>query len=232
MNRRKILMASGAAGVLLLGGGVGFRLLGGGAEAGPLSPDHLAREVRDRAGERVQLASVSEVGPDEHILGDPDAPITIIEYSSLTCPHCASFHRNTLPQLKEEWIDTGRARVVYRHYPLDQAALRAAMVTNCLEGRRFFALIEMLFEQQRQWSRADEPMRQLARMASMAGMDGDTFDRCVNDRAEAERIVEKQTQARDEIGVQSTPSFYIEGQLVSGAQPFDAFDRILRNAES
>lgn len=232
MNRRKILIASGAAGALLLSGGAGLKLLGGGAEARPLSPDTLARDVRERAGQRVQLASVSEVGSDDHILGDPDAPITIIEYSSLTCPHCASFHRNTLPQLKEEWIDTGRARLVYRHYPLDQAALRAAMMTNCLEGRRFFGMIEMLFEQQRQWSRADEPIRQLARMASMAGMDQETFEKCVNDRAEAERIVEKQTKARDEIGIQSTPSFYIDGEVVAGAQPFEEFDRILKEAES
>lgn len=232
MNRRKILIASGAAGALLLSGGAGMSLLGSRVEARPLSPDVLAREVRERAAARVRSVAVSDIGSDEHILGDPDAPITIIEYSSLTCPHCASFHVNTLPKLKQEWIDSGRARLVYRHYPLDQTALRAAMVTNCLEGRRFFGMIEMLFETQRSWARAEDPVRELARAASMAGMDRETFERCINDRSEAERIVEKQTEARDEIGVQSTPSFYIDGELVAGSQPFEEFDRILKSAES
>src|SRR3546814_18600697 len=86
-----------------------------------------------------------EIFPDDHILGDPAAPITIVEYASLTCGHCGSFHRNTLPQVKTEWIESGRAKLVFRHYPLAQLAPRAAAVADCVKGDGFFGFLDLLF---------------------------------------------------------------------------------------
>ena len=108
------------------------------------------------------------VHDDDRILGAPDAPITIIEYSSLTCPHCASFHNDTLPQIKETWIDTGRARLVYRHFPFDGLGLRAALVANCLPDKQHFNFISALYRGQHMWARSQEPIASLERIANLA----------------------------------------------------------------
>ena len=106
-------------------------------------------------------AENGDVHEQDRILGDAGAPVTIIEYSSLTCPHCASFHTGTLPKIKSDWIDTGKARLVYRHFPLDGVALRAAAVANCLEGPRHFTFLDALFKNQQRWSRAEDPIAAL-----------------------------------------------------------------------
>ena len=177
-------------------------------------------------------ADPNTVAPDEHILGAADAPITIIEYSSLTCPHCASFHRETLPELKENWIETGKARLVYRHYPLDRLALRAAMVAECLDGQRYFSFLDLLFKQQQRWARADDPIDALSRLARMGGVGPDDFQTCVQDEPTARRILERQVAARNTFDVSSTPTFIIEGQKVSGAQPYSEFEDILESLDS
>ncbi|WP_299622413.1 DsbA family protein, partial [Pelagibius sp.] len=161
------------------------------------------------------------------ILGADDAPVTIIEYSSLTCPHCASFHRGTLPQVKAEWIDTGRARLVYRHYPLDQLGLRAAAAANCIEGDGFFGFIEVLFQNQQSWSRNEDPIGALQKLAGLAGLSPAAFEACITDEAEITRILEVQTDGRDRYEVASTPSFVVNGQRVVGARGYDEFKTVL-----
>lgn len=183
------------------------------------------------SGTEATPASFHEIGDDEHILGDPDAPITIIEYSSLTCPHCASFHQDTLPQLKKEWIEPGKARLVYRHYPLDRLALAAALMTNCFEGKRFFGVVDMLFSQQQQWTRAEQPGEALAKIGAQAGMDRQTFEQCVTDQQEAEHILQVQKAGRDEAEVESTPTFVIDGEKLTGARPYEEFEQALEDAE-
>lgn len=223
MISRRVLIIGGAAAAVPVAGFLGMRVFGGNEPA--------ARN--GAAGNGAQSAAaeggpVTRIDDSDRILGDPDAPITIIEYSSLTCPHCANFHANTLPELKENWIDTGRARLVYRHFPLDQTALRAALVTNCFEGGRFFNLLETLFESQSHWARADDPIRELARIGAMAGMNQERFEACLNDQEEADRILEKQLAARDQAEVQSTPTFLIESRRIVGAQSYDEFAEVLR----
>ena len=166
---------------------------------------------------------------DDRILGSPDAPITIIEYSSLTCPHCASFHKNTLPQLKEEWIKTGRARLVYRHFPFDGLGLRAALVANCLEGNLHFVFLDALFKGQEMWARDQDPVGALARIAGLAGMDKATFDACIADQDEMKIILERKQEGVDAYGVNSTPSFFINGRKMSGALPYEEFDKVLED---
>lgn len=237
MNARKILVLVGAPAILAMAL-LAARALpeGTGAVAAPAPAAAGEAKVPAAAAHRpadmVQTAAVGDVGGDEHILGDPDAPLTIIEYASLTCPHCASFHRETLPKLKEDWIEPGKVRLVYRHYPLDELALRAALLANCFEGDKFFAVTEMLFDSQQRWSRADKPMEQLARIAGMAGLSRSRFEACVSDRAEADRIIEKQIEARNEIDLSSTPTFLVAGEKVVGAKPYEVFARKLEDAGS
>jgi protein-disulfide isomerase len=176
-------------------------------------------------------AAVTELGENEHVLGDPDAPLTIIEYSSLTCPHCADFHAETLPKLKEEWIDPGKAKLVFRHYPLDRLALAGAMLTNCFEGKRFFAVLDLLFAKQQQWARSDNPGQQLRKLAGQAGMDRATFDSCLRDQGQAKRILDKRDLGRNKANVEATPTFFVEGERIQGARSYDAFAEALEAAE-
>lgn len=186
----------------------------------------VARLVHEAA------ASEPQIFPDEYILGSPDAPITIIEYSSLTCPHCASFHNDTLPKLKDTWIAEGKARLVYRHFPLDRLALGAALVSNCLEGKRYFNFIELLFREQERWSTAGDPVAVLAQLATMAGVDRERFDACLKDEAELDRILQRRQKGEEEFGISSTPTFIINGRKAQGAIDFEEFNKLLSNAET
>jgi protein-disulfide isomerase len=177
-------------------------------------------------------ANEPEVFPDEHILGSPDAPITIIEYSSLTCPHCASFHETTLPKLKETWIANGKAKLVYRHFPLDRLALGAALVANCLDGDRYFNFIEVLFRRQDRWAGAEDPVAELGQLATMAGIDREKFDVCLKDEAELNRILERRQKGEAEFGISSTPTFIINGRKVQGAVSFEEFNKLLGNVDT
>ncbi len=137
MKRRNILIGMGAAATAVgIGGAYAFIQVPGQGAGG---------EARPAPGPQLAAAGDMPLFEDDRILGAADAPATIIEYSSLTCPHCASFHRSTLPQVKADWIETGKARLVYRHYPLDRLALYAAAVANCVQGDGFFGVLDTLF---------------------------------------------------------------------------------------
>lgn len=180
----------------------------------------------------VAHAQEAKIYDDDHILGSPDAPITILEYSSLTCPHCASFHKDTLPQIKKDWIETGQARLVYRHFPFDQLGLRAALVANCLEGNLHFIFLDALFKGQKKWARSQDPIGALARIASLAGMDKATFDACMADEDEMKLILQRKQEGISAYDVNSTPSFIINGRKISGARPYEEFKKILEDIQS
>jgi len=209
MDRRKILTGSVAVAGLSVAGG----LLG----ASPASA----------ANARLQSAQSFKTYEDDHSLGKANAPITIVEFASLTCPHCAAFHADTFPQLEETWIADGRARMVFRHYPLDALALRASAVSECFDGERFFGFIGLLFKTQAQWSRADDPINALRGLSRQAGMNDETFDSCVNDEATLDRILQKVVDARNDHQIQSTPSFVINGRKVEGARSFEELQEVL-----
>ncbi len=173
-------------------------------------------------------AEVQEIFPDDRILGPADAPITIIEYSSLTCGHCATLHREALPEIKETWIAEGRARLVFRHFPLDALALRAAAVTNCIGGEHFFGFLELLFKSQERWVKSETPLKVLGQMARLAGMSQEKFDSCVGDEAEMDRILERRQNGMRTYDVKSTPTLIINGRKVEGARDFDYLEKIFK----
>ena len=167
----------------------------------------------------------------EIVLGDGNAPVTIIEYSSLTCPHCASFHRETLPGIKERYIDTGEARLVFRDYPLDQAAVMAAVLARCAGKERFFGFVDVLFRSQKTWARASDPREALERIGRLGGLSQSDMDACFADGELESSIYASRVDAAKEYDIRSTPTFIINGEMVVGAQPFERFaaviDRIL-----
>ena len=164
---------------------------------------------------------------DDRILGNPDAPITIVEYASLTCPHCAHFTNDVLPELKKKWIDTGKAKLVLRDYPLDEPALRAAMVARCAPPDKYYAYIDTFFGAQEKWVTARDYRDALARLVKLGGMSREEFDNCLKNTALENKIVEGRLIASKELDVNSTPTFFINGTKFTGAPTVEEFDKAL-----
>ena len=167
------------------------------------------------------------VKPDDRVLGKADAPITIIEYASLTCPHCAHFAVDVLPKLKQKWIDTGKAKLVLRDFPLDEPALRAAMVARCAPPDKFYPLADTFFSQQEQWVTARDYRAALEKLAKLAGIGDKQFKTCIEDKKLEDQVAQSRLTAAQQLGVSSTPSFFVNGQKFEGAPTFEAFDQLL-----
>ncbi len=166
----------------------------------------------------------------EMVMGDADAPITIIEYASLTCPHCAAFHRETLPELKKQYLDTGKAKLIFRDFPLDGAALRAAMLARCGGKERFFPFVDVLLKTQNTWSRAKDPVAALTQVGRMGGLSKDEIEACLKNEALMDGILRIRLDGQNEFDVSSTPTFIINGKKVAGALPFAEFEKLLKSA--
>jgi protein-disulfide isomerase len=191
------------------------------------------------AGIRVPSALADDKTPKvtatDRVLGKSDAPVTIIEYASLTCPHCAAFEQEKLPLIRKDWIDTGKVKLVYRDFPLDGAALLAATIAHCAPEDRYFAFVGSLFESQSRWVVAQDPVDALKRVVRLGGMDGATVDKCRADTKLQEAIVAGAEEAKNDYGVESTPTFFILGpsgtstKLV-GDLPYADFAKALGDA--
>ena len=175
----------------------------------------------------VSVGGMPELFDDDRILGDPNAPVTIVEYSSLTCPHCASFHRDTLPQLKKEYIDTGKAKLVYRDFPFDRLGATAAMLARCGGAERVHGYLDVLFMQQGKWATAQDPIAALSRIARLGGMSEAAFQSCMANEPLAEMVVASRVKGSEEFDITSTPSFVIGGKTYSGGLGVEEFDKIL-----
>ena len=167
------------------------------------------------------------VKPDDRVLGKAEAPITIIEYASLTCPHCAHFAVDVLPKLKQKWIDTGKAKLVLRDFPLDEPALRAAMVARCAPPDKFYPLADTFFSQQEQWVTARDYRAALEKLAKLAGIGDKQFKTSIEDKKLEDQVAQSRLTAAQQLGVSSTPSFFVNGQKFEGAPTFEAFDQLL-----
>ncbi|WP_237216554.1 DsbA family protein [Falsiroseomonas oryziterrae] len=165
----------------------------------------------------------------ERSVGRPDAPVTVQEYFSLTCGHCAAFHRDTWPRVKRDLVDTGRVRMIWRDFPLDQTALMAAMVARALPPDRYEGFISTLFQTQDRWAfaRNSDPRTELARMAALAGMSREAFDATITDQALGRGILEMRLAGQQQHNVNSTPTFVFGSRVVPGNMPFDRFAAIV-----
>ncbi len=172
--------------------------------------------------------------PDDKVLGQAGAPITIFEYASLTCPHCAAFEKDTFPKLRADWIDTGKAKLIFRDYPLDKFAMAAAQIARCAPEDRYFSFIESFFDSRVSWATADDPVGALKGIARLGGMNSAAVDKCLADEKLQHQLAAGEFEARDDYGVDSTPTFFIiganGGNKIVGEQPYDDFVKALTAA--
>jgi len=158
----------------------------------------------------------------DNILGDIDAPVTVIEYASMTCPHCANFHKLVLPELKKKYIDTGKVRLVFREFPLDRFAFAAAALARCSGEKRFFPFVDMLFSKQDSWARGPgSPAPRLFKMVKQVGFDEKFFNDCMRNKDVSDRIEKVMKTGRTEHGVNSTPTLFVNGKKVDGVSLSD-----------
>jgi protein-disulfide isomerase len=159
-------------------------------------------------------------------LGKDDAPVTIVEYASMTCPHCAHFHETTYPELKKRYIDTGKVRFIFREFPLDPLAAGASMLARCAEKDKFFPIIETLFQMQRTWA-VEKPIPPLLAIAKQAGFSEQSFNACLSDQKMLDAMQEEQKRATDKFKVSSTPTLFINGKMQKGGITIDELAKVI-----
>lgn len=174
-----------------------------------------------------------EVTVEEMSIGSPDAPITVVEYASFTCPHCANFHTDVYPQIKENYIDTGKVRMIFRSVYFDRLGLWADMMARCGGPDRYVGISGMIYEKQREWTAGDGALavvENLYGIGRLAGQNDDDMKACMQDNDFAQALVKSSTANAEADGIDATPTFVINGELVSnmGYSGFvEAFDAIL-----
>lgn len=179
----------------------------------------------------------ADVAVTDRFVGHADAPVTVEEFISLGCPHCADFYLNTLPELEKQYADNGKVRFVLRDYPLDGLSLKAASLARCMPEDQFFNFITVLYKNQRTWALAENPEKTLLQYAKLGGLSEDKGKECLKDTKLQDAVVAERTVASEKYNIQSTPTFIINGGAarVEGARPaadFTAiFDRLLNSGK-
>ena len=173
--------------------------------------------------------TVLDITEDDFIIGNINAPITIIEYASLSCSHCADFHINTLDKLKKEYVDTGKAKIVFRNFPFNYPALLGSMVLECIPNNVRYDYMNALFQLQPNWVVRENAKSnlELFKIMQSGGMTKEEFDVCINNKELEEKILQKVINAQNEFNIRSTPSFLINGILVEGNKSLKEFRQII-----
>ena len=229
MNR-SLLIALAAT--VVIGGGAFyyFTQQGGGAPAASgtteSSTPAASTPAPSAAGEAVNLDELLKPGavPD-NILGDPNAPVTVVEYASLTCSHCRTFHDETLPEVKKRLIDTGKIRLIYRDFPLDQYATAGAMLARCAGEGKYFPVVDAFFSKQNELLAAQDPLVWLQGFAKQVGFTQETMEACLSNQGLMDNVLAERQRASEKFGVSSTPTFFFNGRIKRGALSIEEFEK-------
>lgn len=212
-----------AALALVAAGGLGLWSMEQKDQALPLTPFGTA-QAQDIAATQTDAIEIKDM-----TLGQEDAPVTLIEYASYTCPHCANFHEAVFRNLKRDYIDTGKVKFVYREVYFDRYGLWAAMVARCGGDMRYFGIQEMLYKQQSQWAASNDATTVVGNLKTIgraAGMDDATLDACLQNGAMAQALVDHYEKVMAEYSIQGTPSLVINGKVHSN-MTYDELKKIL-----
>ena len=161
----------------------------------------------------------------DRVIGNPKAPVTIVENASLTCSHCADFHTRVLPEVKKQLIDTGKAKLIFRDFPLDGSALKASALARCMPTERYFAFIKVLYEKQASWILEQDPTPALVRYASLAGLTPATATACMNDTKILDALAQQRLKSQEKYKINATPTFILNdgADIIQGAVPVEVF---------
>jgi protein-disulfide isomerase len=212
----------------LILGGLAVVGLGGWALSNTMSGPGVTQIV-GAANAQSNAADVDTSGITEMVMGDANAPVTIVEYASFTCPHCAAFHQGPFKQIKADYIDTGKVKFIYREIYFDRPGLWASMVARCGGEAKYFGISDLIYKGQSTWARAGEPaaiVEELRKIGRLAGMDNDTLNACLQDADKAQTLAAWEVQNREGDGITSTPSFVINGTKRSN-MPYSEFKTLI-----
>lgn len=215
VTRRHLLAGTAAIAAVIAAGAGGYYLWNH-------SDTAMAQPV---AAPEVSMADLMTPGPlGDEIQGAENAPVTIIEYASMTCPHCSHFHETTYPELKKKYIDTGKVRFIFREFPLDPLAAAASMLARCAGNDKYFPLVETFFAQQKDWV-VQKPLQPMFEIAKQAGFTQQSFDACLANQKMLDGIEESRKRAATKFNVNSTPTFFINGKVFRGALTVEELDK-------
>lgn len=169
--------------------------------------------------------------PQEHVLGDKNAKVTLYEYSSFGCTHCADFHLETLPQIIKEYVDTGLIKVAFVPFPLDKNSMDAALLAECVEKDKYFAFADVLFKKQRDWGLSFNPQKVLLQYASLSGLAKEKAEACLRNDITAAMILQNRKDGIEKLSISGTPTFFVVSDkkidTVFGIRPLDEFKKII-----
>ena len=211
--RNILIVAGGAVAVAAIALGVFF----GTRPSTGLAPAAVAQTM--------DKSALLAVQPGDHVLGDPKAPITMIEYASFTCPHCAHFATTILPEVKKKWVDTGKVKLIYRDFPLDQTAVKVAQLAECAGNDKYFGVVDVIFSTQPKWAVASDPIAELAKLLRIAGMGEAEVKACLANDAVQNGVI-ADYRGGEVLGVNSTPSLFINGEQFKGARSVEELDAV------
>jgi protein-disulfide isomerase len=192
-----------------------------------LSPLHLIGEAMAQSASDV----AKPVSLPDMALGPANASVTITEFASMTCPHCAAFNEAVFPKIKSAYIDTGKVRYVFREFPLDIKAAAGSMLARCIakdDAGKYFAVVDMLFRQQSDWVMKNTT-ETLTRIGKQAGLSQQGVEDCLKDQALLDKIAADQKYASEVLKVDSTPTFFINGEKIKGETSFEEFDKKIKS---
>jgi protein-disulfide isomerase len=210
ITRREFAIGTGAIAFIGVGAAVGFSVV------------DSNQPVLAQSAMQAELMKPGPLG--DMSLGDEKAPVTIIEYASMTCQHCANFHETTYPELKKKYIDTGKVRFIFREFPLEQLAAAASMLARCGGKERFFPMVETLFQQQRTWA-VQRPLQPLMAIGKQAGLSEAGFNECLKNQQVLDGIEDVRKRAAEKLNVQSTPTFFVNGKQLRGSATLAEFEK-------
>jgi protein-disulfide isomerase len=220
-----------AAAAVIAVAGLGYALWQQGAPQAAPAPS-LAQATPPAATTPTPGTLTPRLEGTDMVMGADNAPITLIEYASMTCPHCAAFHINTLPQVKTNYIDKGLVKLVFREFPLDAMALRASMIARCAGPERYFSFVEVLFRQQDVWAArgatGDQIIANLKRLAKLGGMSEEQADACLKNQDVQNTILAVALGGERDFSVRSTPTLIINGKAHAGGLSYEELERALK----
>lgn len=173
------------------------------------------------------MAELMKAGPlGDKTMGKDNAPVTMIEYASATCSHCADFTVKTFPKIKEKYVDTGKVKFIFREFPFDPVAAGAFMLARCAPEDKYFQVLDLLFHTQRQWA-VEKPLGPLFNVVKQAGFTDESFKACLANQKVLDGIEWVRNRGAEAFKIDSTPTFFVNGQVYKGALSFEEFDKIL-----